>query len=228
QIQPSGSYLPSHITPSTTYGTSNINIGSIVDGYTGGLTNGFVHGHGHQDQRSVYFFAAPEDESAARFRVYVQPSSRRNTKIIFVKAPSYGGVIPEVIAPPSQAEEKTKIYVLVRKPQNGGSITIPSSLGVRQGKPEVFFIKYRNHNEAAAAVSQGLHGGSVGAHLEDLGNEQNFVRTLATHHGGIGTIGTGITSIADGAIGGGVYGTPAITGTKPVYGPPSGSGPYKK
>ncbi|KAF2905716.1 hypothetical protein ILUMI_00461 [Ignelater luminosus] len=202
--------------------------GGLVTGYTGGFVNGYtndvINGNLHHDQRQFYFYSAPDDEAAARLRVYVEPTSQRNTKIIFVKAPSYGGVIPEVIAPPSEAVDRTKIYVLVKKPQHDGAVTIPASLGVKQAQPEVFFIKYHNHHEAEAAVNQGLSGAHIGTPLHNLGNEQTFVRTLGSSHGGIGFTG-GVTSV-----------TGSVSLPGPIvedrsyakYGPPGKSGPYKK
>ncbi|KAF2905714.1 hypothetical protein ILUMI_00459 [Ignelater luminosus] len=202
--------------------------GGLVTGYTGGFVNGYtndvINGNLHHDQRHFYFYSAPDDEPAARLRVYVEPTSQRNTKIIFVKAPSYGGVIPEVIAPPSEAVDRTKIYVLVKKPQHDGAVTIPASLGVKQAQPEVFFIKYHNHHEAEAAVNQGLSGAHIGTPLHNLGNEQTFVRTLGSSHGGIGFTG-GVTSVTGGVSFPGPI-VDARSYTK--YGPPGESGPYKK
>ncbi|KAF2898097.1 hypothetical protein ILUMI_08077 [Ignelater luminosus] len=218
-LGPSGSYLPTggsnFIFDSVAYGTAGTDAETGHAPPFGGIGIG---GTGlHQDQRHVYFYAAPDDEPAARFRINIAPSSHRNTKIIFVKAPSYGGVIPEVIAPPSHAEDKTLVYVLVKKPQQGGAITIPSSLGVKQAKPEVFFIKYRNQAEAEHAVASGLNGQAVGSGLSDLGTGESFVRTLETRGVGIDGGVIGGSSILGGTIGGVVR-----------YGEPGASGPYKR
>lgn len=239
-VLPSGSYLPgvstSNLLGETLTATSLTGItgglvtghtGGFVTGHTGGFVNGytndFVNGNLHHDQRHFYFYSAPDDEPAARLRVYVEPTAQRNTKVIFIKAPSYGGVIPEVIAPPSEAVDRTKVYVLVKKPHHDGAVTIPASLGVKQAQPEVFFVKYNNHHEAEAAVNQGLHGAHIGAPLHNLGNEQTFVRSLGISGGGIHL--GGITSVT---------GTVPLPGpvvearTISKYGVPGESGPYKK
>ncbi|KAF2896498.1 hypothetical protein ILUMI_09678 [Ignelater luminosus] len=241
----SGSYLPGVGSGSSILG------GGIGGGYNGigggiggigGIGGGGVGvGGNHQDQKHVYFYAAPDDEGPARLKINIAPSSHKNTKIIFIKAPSAGGVIPEVIAPPSQHEDKTLVYVLVKKQQQGGAITIPSSLGVKSAKPEVFFIKYRSQQEAEQAVSQGLGGQSVGSGLQDLGNEQAFVRSFKDSGIGGGIIGGGGgiiggggdisgSSILGGSIGGGSLGDGGISISANAggarYGAPGASGPY--
>ncbi|KAK4877521.1 hypothetical protein RN001_010027 [Aquatica leii] len=205
-------------------------IGGIggIGGISGG-GSGLVH-----DQKHVYFFAAPEEYSSSRLRINVVPNSQRNTKIIFVKAPSYGSVVPEVVAPQSLSEDKTLVYVLVKKPEHGGQITIPAGVGVKQAKPEVYFIKYKTQHDAQQLIQGGLQGQQVGSHVPDIGNAANFVSTLesaASHgsgtliggggsHGSIGSIGSISTS---GSHGSSVF-TSGSTGGS--FGPAGASGPY--
>ncbi|XP_031347082.1 uncharacterized protein LOC116173607, partial [Photinus pyralis] len=201
-------------------------------GHHGGGINGGIHGgigqNGiggpQQDQKHVYFFAAPDEEEVSRLRINIAPNSQRNTKIIFVKAPSYGNVVPEVIAPPSLAEDKTLVYVLTRKPDQAGQITIPAGTGVKQAKPEVYFIKYKSPQDAQAAISGGLNGQSVGSNVPEIGNESSFVRTLesAVRTQGVGGL-DGNFGGNFGNIGGNFGGT--INGGG-HYGPPGVSGPY--
>ncbi|XP_031355168.1 uncharacterized protein LOC116179512 [Photinus pyralis] len=179
---PTGSYLP----PGSSSGSYLPPSGSYLPADSG------------KDETHVFFYGSEEDLQA-RFKVNVVPASHKNTKIIFVKTPGYT-VVPEVVAPPSQAEDKTLVYVLVKKPQDG-SITIPTGLGVKQGKPEVFFIKYNSKQDAAPQVSAGAQGQQVGNGVPEVGSEDAFV----------GILGNG------GANGHAGY---------PSHGPNGGSGPY--
>ncbi|KAK5644740.1 hypothetical protein RI129_006040 [Pyrocoelia pectoralis] len=185
-LVPSGSYLPSG--PGSVDFTSNLGSGSFSNAGNGGNLGGFNQ---LGDQKHVYFFAGSDDDQYSRFRINVAPSSQRNTKIIFVKAPVHKGVIPEVVAPPSLSEDKTLVYVLVKKPQDG-SITIPAGVGVKQAKPQVFFVKYNNKHDAAHQVNAGVQGQAVGTYVADVGSEVAFVNTLGAgiHGGQIGSDGS--------------------------------------
>ncbi|XP_031355170.1 uncharacterized protein LOC116179513 [Photinus pyralis] len=181
---PTGSYLP----PGSSFGGYPPPSGSYLPVDSAG-----------KDEMHVFFYGSAGEDLQAKLKVNVVPASHKNTKIIFVKAPGYK-VVPEVVAPPSQAEDKTLVYVLVKKPQDG-SITIPTGLGVKQAKPEVFFIKYNNKQDAAPQVSAGAQGQQVGSGVPDVGSEDAFV----------GILGNG------GANGHAGY---------PSHGPSGGSGPY--
>ncbi|KAF5279202.1 hypothetical protein FQR65_LT03449 [Abscondita terminalis] len=190
---PSGSYLP---------------VGSGDYSGTLGLGSGYQQ---VDEEKSVYFYGSPNDEQYSRFRISVIPNSKKNTKIIFVKAPHHAGVIPEVIAPPSLAEDKTLVYVLVKKPSEGQSISIPAGVGVKHAKPEVFFIKYNNKHEAEAQVNGGVNGQLVGVNVPDLPNEQAFVSTLGNNgHVNAGDI--GISSHVGTGGDGGHHGPTGISG----------------
>ncbi|KAF5273912.1 hypothetical protein FQA39_LY01027 [Lamprigera yunnana] len=182
---PSGSYLPSD--------NYNNNFGGIGSG------GGF-----NQEQKHVYFYASPNDEQHVRFRIVVEPKSHKSSKIIFVKAPSFGGIIPEIIAPPSTSEDKTLVYVLTKNPLQSQSVTVPVGLGVKQHKPEVFFIKYNNKNDAAAGVSGGVQGQRVGVNVPNLSDQHAFINSLGdgrgngyySGSGGIGGTGHGPAGIS--------------------------------
>lgn len=104
--------------------------------------------------KNFYFEAAPEEPEetqAPRFVPIGRP--QKNYKIIFIKTPSYGlnsQVIP--IVPPN--EEKTIVYVLSKKPEFNQDIELPAVPVTEATKPEVFFIKYRNDQEASDAQNQ--------------------------------------------------------------------------
>ncbi|KAF5273854.1 hypothetical protein FQA39_LY00969 [Lamprigera yunnana] len=198
---PSAGYLPaadfdaSQFTDLSGIGEGNF---QVDGGYSN--TGGYNDFSASQDRRHIYFYAAPEEPEYTRLRIIVAPNSQRNTKLVFIKAPGYGGVIPEVISPPSLSEDKTLIYVLVKKPQQDESVTVPAGVGVKQYKPEVFFIKYNNKHEAQSQISGSLQGENVGSNVPDVGSEDSFVSTLDSGNQGHGS---------------GDY-----------HGPPGASGPY--
>ncbi|KAF2896497.1 hypothetical protein ILUMI_09677 [Ignelater luminosus] len=215
--QPSGSYIPpssANHQPSGSYLPSDQHSANLVE---------------NQDQKHVYYFAAPDEEEQARFRINIAPSTQKNTRIIFVKTPSYGNIVPEVISPPSQAEDKTLVYVLVKKPQQDNSITIPASTGVKPAKPEVYFIKYKNQHEAESAVSESLNGRSAGSTLPDLGNEQEFIKSLKDSLQKSGNL-EDFSGSSSSQLGSGGYedSSNLLNGgsLNNNYGPPGGSGPY--
>lgn len=104
--------------------------------------------------KNFYFEAAPEEPEETQGPRFV-PIGRpqKNYKIIFIKTPSYGlnsQVIP--IVPPN--EEKTIVYVLSKKPEFNQDIELPSIPVTEATKPEVFFIKYKNDQDASDAQNQ--------------------------------------------------------------------------
>ncbi|KAK4875629.1 hypothetical protein RN001_012051 [Aquatica leii] len=194
---------------------SHLPSGSYLPSYQGGVDSD-DGSQMSEDQKHVFFYASPNDETYTHLRINVVPKSHKNTKVIFVKAPHHGGVIPEVVAPPSLAEDKTLVYVLVKKPKDTQSINIPSGLGVKQLKPEVFFIKYNNKHEAESQIHSGIQGNQVGVNVPDLQNEYAFVNALGNGH-------------ENGQTGGGLYesnGVSAHDGSAIQHGPPGKSGPY--
>lgn len=110
--------------------------------------------------KNFYFEAAPEEPEETQGPRFV-PIGRpqKNYKIIFIKTPSYGlnsQVIP--IVPPN--EEKTIVYVLSKKPEFNQDIELPSIPVTEATKPEVFFIKYKNDQEASDAQNQ-IQGNNI-------------------------------------------------------------------
>ncbi|KAK4877520.1 hypothetical protein RN001_010026 [Aquatica leii] len=219
--------------------------GSFHGGAGGSFHGGFDSGHGAgvvHDQKHVYFYAAPEEHSSSRLRIHVVPNAQRNTKIIFVKAPTYGSVTPEVVAPQSLSEDKTLVYVLVKRPEHGGQITIPAGVGVKASKPEVYFIKYKTQQDAQQQIHGGLQGQHVGSNVPDIGNAANFVSTLESgsssgSHGldNFGSVGPGGFDVRSGFTSGhgsvsaghssGSHDSSVITSGS-NFGPAGASGPY--
>ncbi|RZC39593.1 uncharacterized protein BDFB_010549 [Asbolus verrucosus] len=114
-------------------------------------------------QRHVYFYAAPEEpeELRTRINVPVEPP-KKNVKIIFIKAPSYGAAAPINIPVQPQNEEKTLVYVLVKKPDEQATFNIPTPAPTKPSKPEVYFIKYRTQKDAQEAIANVQSGVTAG------------------------------------------------------------------
>lgn len=87
---------------------------------------------------------------------------RKHYKIIFIKAPSAPSITQQIAQAQAQSQEKTLIYVLVKKPED---ITIGSGPSAAPAlpvsKPEVYFIKYKTQKEQAAAGVDFSSGGQV-------------------------------------------------------------------
>lgn len=95
----------------------------------------------------------PEDEVQQQQQQAFAAAPRKHYKIIFIKAPSAPSITQQIAAAQAQNEEKTLIYVLVKKPEdvNFEAPELPSPLA--PSKPEVYFIKYKTQKEAAAVSS---------------------------------------------------------------------------
>lgn len=72
-----------------------------------------------------------------------QPPIQKHYKIVFIKAPNPPRQRPPQIPLLPQNEEKTLVYVLVKKPDDPPPITIPTVSSTMPSKPEVYFIRYR-------------------------------------------------------------------------------------
>lgn len=100
--------------------------------------------------------------SHSRFQVHVPPvdheelaqrqqltpviNHQKHYKIIFIKAPSAPSISEQLLRAQQQQtinEEKTLVYVLVKKPESVSNIQIPQTIQHTPSKPEVYFIKYK-------------------------------------------------------------------------------------
>ena len=77
------------------------------------------------------------------YRPVQVPRAQKHYKIVFIKAPSPPNRPPPQIPPIPQNEEKTLVYVLVKKPDEPAPIEIPEAPVTPPSKPEVYFIKYK-------------------------------------------------------------------------------------
>jgi len=108
-------------------------------------------------QKHIYVHVPPpEHEDLRPQRIIPVAPAQKHYKIIFIKAPSAPTPTVPAIPIQPQNEEKTLIYVLVKKPEEGPELTIPAPLPTQPSKPEVYFIRYKTEKEG------GYAGGSLG------------------------------------------------------------------
>ncbi|KAK4877580.1 hypothetical protein RN001_010086 [Aquatica leii] len=203
----SGSYLPGTTTGVVFGGASNF-LGQYQGG--GHITGAVGHDSGYGQQVSetsffpvisndaqifehgdlsllkagpsneVYYYGGQSFGDKTRLRINLN-AGQRKTNVLFVKSPESGSVvIPEVIAPKQTSEEKTSVFVLSKKGEASGAITIPAGLSnkVVKTKPEVYYLKYNNAQDAERAVAESLTSGhSVGTGVQTL-TKDTFVRIL--------------------------------------------------
>lgn len=80
-----------------------------------------------------------------------------------------------------QNEEKTVVYVLVKKQDEQALINVETAQASKPTKPEVFFIKYKTQKEAEDAVSQvqsGIIPQGVLQNANSLEGGQDFISTI--------------------------------------------------
>ena len=153
----------------------------------------------------------PEQEEFRAPRPIPQAQAQKHYKIIFIKAPSAPAYQAPIIPVAPQNEEKTLVYVLVKKPEEQPEIVIPTAAPTQPSKPEVYFIKYKTQKESSGGYSGGSAGGIGGG--ADIGSAD-----LGAGIGG-GLIGGG-----SGDFGSSGHGS---TGPASSYGPPAKTGgPY--
>ncbi|XP_059478969.1 uncharacterized protein LOC132198773 [Neocloeon triangulifer] len=92
----------------------------------------------------------PEPEYIRPQKTYNVPAPQKHYKIVFIKAPAPPVPTAPVIPAFPQDEQKTLIYVLVKKPEEQPDIEIPTPAPTKPSKPEVYFIRYKTQKEQGA------------------------------------------------------------------------------
>lgn len=69
---------------------------------------------------------------------------------MFIKAPSAPAPTAPIIPLQPQNEEKTLVYVLVKRPDEQPDVIIPTPAPTQPSKPEVYFIRYKTQKEQSA------------------------------------------------------------------------------
>lgn len=104
-----------------------------------------------------YFHAAPEEEEPPQPPTrFLQADPEHRYKIIFVKVPPSVPKVQETLELPPQVQEKTVVYVLVKRPDDPKDIVLPIPRPTKPSKPEVFVIKYKNEKEIDSALVSGV------------------------------------------------------------------------
>ncbi|XP_054727107.1 uncharacterized protein LOC129236860 [Anastrepha obliqua] len=105
--------------------------------------------------KQFFLVSAPEEsEEQTRTKHFVIGRPQKNYRVVFIKAPAPENANLKLTAEYAPQEEKTVIYVLSKKDNevNIGEIGTPTP--TQPTKPEVFFIKYKTQEEAAAAQKE--------------------------------------------------------------------------
>jgi hypothetical protein len=141
--------------------------GSSSGGFGGSSSGGFGGYSGGQQaaiiQKHIYVHVPPpeQEEIRAQRPIPVAPA-QKHYKIIFIKAPSPPAYQAPIIPAQPQNEEKTLVYVLVKKPDEQQDIVIPTPAPTQPSKPEVYFIKYKTQKDSGSADG-GYAGADFGA-----------------------------------------------------------------
>lgn len=169
-------------------------------------------------QKHIYVHVPPPEPVEEQQRFVSQAlAPRKNYKIIFIKAPSAPAISQQILQQQQEVQEKTIVYVLVKKPDEQEALTLAGFAPTKPSKPEVYFIKYKTQKDA------GIGGG----HISGSGSG-GFSTGLDLSSGG----GLGSSSISSGSISGissiSSSGSSQSHGgsVSTQYGPPGASGPY--
>lgn len=169
-------------------------------------------------QKHIYVHVPPPEPEEFRPQKQIQfAPPQKHYKIIFIKAPTPPTPTVPTIPLQPQNEEKTLVYVLVKKPEDAPEITIPTAAPTQPSKPEVYFIRYKTQKEAAAAIGGGISGAAIGGGISgavDAGGLGDDAESIIV--GGKGSAGlAGSASFNSGASFSG-----ASAGVSSSYGPP--------
>ncbi|XP_003695420.1 early nodulin-75-like [Apis florea] len=140
--EPPSSYFP----PSNGGSLSSGNYGppSLPDRYGPPQQQPVVHKH-------VYVHVPPPEAPEYKPPKYIPPAAppQKHYKIVFIKAPTPPTPTAPALPPlPPQDEEKTLIYVLVKKPEEAPEVVLPTQAPTQPSKPEVYFIRYKTQKES--------------------------------------------------------------------------------
>jgi hypothetical protein len=153
-------------------GVSSIGVsGGGVSGAAFGGGSGVGIGGGSLIQKHIYVHVPPPEpeEHIAQQLPQFRPA-QKHYKIVFIKAPTPPTPTAANIQLPGQDEQKTLIYVLVKKPDEAEALNIQQPAPTQPSKPEVYFIKYKTQKQVStctvvrAALSAHPVSGMIGHH----------------------------------------------------------------
>jgi hypothetical protein len=110
-------------------------------------------GGGSLIQKHIYVHVPPpEPEEQVAQRLPQFRPAQKHYKIVFIKAPTPPTPTAANIQLPGQDEQKTLIYVLVKKPDEAEALNIQQPAPTQPSKPEVYFIKYKTQKQVSMAT----------------------------------------------------------------------------
>ncbi|KAL5289259.1 hypothetical protein ACFFRR_009427 [Megaselia abdita] len=170
-------------------------------------------------QKHIYVHVPPPDQDEIQPQRPAQSlgSSQKHYKIIFIKAPSPPSYQQQQIALQNQNEEKTIVYVLVKRPDDIGDVSIATPSPTPPSKPEVYFIKYKAQQGQSIGTQTPNIGGTVTS--TSSGGYQNNRPSITFPQSTGGGIDGGI-SVGGGGIGNGGNQQPG-SNVQPQYGVPA-------
>ncbi|XP_043528846.1 leucine-rich repeat extensin-like protein 3 [Frieseomelitta varia] len=140
---PSSYFPPSSGGASFSSGSGSYGPPSLPDRYGPPQQQPVVHKH-------VYVHVPPPEAPEYKPPKYIPPAAppQKHYKIVFIKAPTPPTPTAPALPPlPPQDEEKTLIYVLVKKPEEAPEVVLPTQAPTQPSKPEVYFIRYKTQKE---------------------------------------------------------------------------------
>ncbi|CRK86820.1 CLUMA_CG000649, isoform A [Clunio marinus] len=110
--------------------------------------------------KHVYVHVPPPEPDYSPPQAVSAPSPvQKHYRIIFIKAPTLSvPTLPPLQALPQQ-EEKTIVYVLVKKPEDVPDNVIPTPTTTVPSKPEVYFIRYKTQQATTTQQPDPSDGG---------------------------------------------------------------------
>ncbi|KAJ2954327.1 hypothetical protein O0L34_g2585 [Tuta absoluta] len=166
-----GSSFGGHSSGASSFGghsSGGISLGSSGFGGDSGFGGGYAGGYSGAPlvQKHIYVHVPPpEPQEHKAPRIHQVAAPQKHYKIIFIKAPAPPAPTAPVIPVQPQNEEKTLVYVLVKKPEEQPDIVIPTPAPTQPSKPEVYFIKYQTQKESGGASiggGAGIGGSGIG------------------------------------------------------------------
>ncbi|XP_063393746.1 uncharacterized protein LOC134678923 [Cydia fagiglandana] len=129
--------------------------------------------------KHFYVHAAPEEPELPRPRQpVVLPAPQKHYKIIFIKTPAPVVKSTQFVPVQQPNEEKTIVYVLVKKPEVVEDIVVPKIEQKPPSKPEVFFIKYKGKEDSQAVINNIVNEYNSGKESVNVGGAFHSGGTL--------------------------------------------------
>ncbi|ERL93383.1 hypothetical protein D910_10675 [Dendroctonus ponderosae] len=224
---------------SSSFGSGSSSFGSGSSGFSGSFSGGNSFGSSASlgnigggstiVQKHIYVHVPPpEPEDFRPQRIIPVAPAQKHYKIIFIKAPSAPTPTVPAIPLQPQNEEKTLVYVLVKKPEEAPELSIPAPIPTQPSKPEVYFIRYKTQKESSGGV--GISGSSSfsGSAIDDSSAALagSGISGLSGNLGSIGSIGS-LSSSHGGSSSSSFISSSSGGSLSSSYGPPGHvPGPY--